>query len=324
MILATCNNASLNVVLGLLRSDAALVMLSGQIADGSTTIFAEESDVSIFMIDRYGSFKLWHGAGSVVVAVSFSSIFCGCLPCKIVGYYSSTIRTISYSFFAAIFNVGWATTQVANLSMYAVAFVVFNVNTKVSIIDVENQYRWIAYASIFIGCCFVGVFHLGTAEPRLKREAHEKGYVRISWTYWFSKLLYYQVALVYLLTRLVINVSQSFLAFYVINDLQMAQSSKALVPVIIYICSFIISILLQVALKPKFIEVQRSKIFYSTGGLLWIISGTGILFLPSSMKAFMYVLWGCKCLDNGKRQGKYIRPIFQFDSHALGHKLLHT
>ncbi|KAL8520503.1 hypothetical protein ACS0TY_011139 [Phlomoides rotata] len=213
-------------------SDAALVMLSGQIADGSTTIFAGE--------------------------------------------------------------------LVANLSMYAVAFVVFNVNTKVSIIDVENQYRWIAYASIFIGCCFVGVFHLGTADPSLKREAHEKGYARISWTYWFSKLLYYQVALVYLLTRLVTKVSQSFLAFYVINDLQMAQFSKALVPVVIYICSFIISILLQVALKPKFIEVQRSKIFYSAGGLLWIISGTGILFLPSSIKAFMYVLWGCKCLDNGK------------------------
>ncbi|KAL8495871.1 hypothetical protein ACS0TY_019841 [Phlomoides rotata] len=295
--------------IGLPPSDAALVMLSGQIADGFTTIFAGE------LIDRYGSFKLWHGAGSVVVAVSFSSVFGGCLPCKIVGSYSSTIRTISYSLFAAIFNVGWAATQVshmsmvncitlnstsrvvmascrnaftmvANLSLYVVAFVVFNVNTKVSIIDVENQYRWIAYASIFIGCCFVGVFHLGTAEPRLKREAHEKGYARISWTYWFSKLLYYQVALVYLLTRLVTNVSQSFLAFYVINDLQMAQSSKALVPAVIYICSFIISILLQEIAWTS----QRSKIFYSAGGLLWIISGTGILFLPSSMKAFMYVL----------------------------------
>ena len=29
-----------------------------------------------------------------------------------------------------------------------------------------EQYRWIAYISIAIGCCFVGVFHLGTQEPR--------------------------------------------------------------------------------------------------------------------------------------------------------------
>lgn len=43
---------------------------------------------------------------------------------------------------------------------------------------------------------------------RLKTEAHEKGYARISWTYWFRKLLYHQVALVYVLTRLVTNVSQ--------------------------------------------------------------------------------------------------------------------
>ncbi|KAI3444920.1 hypothetical protein Pfo_001585 [Paulownia fortunei] len=295
--------------IGLPPRDAAVVMLSGQIADGFTTIFAGE------LIDRYGRFKLWHGAGSLLVAVSFSSVFGGCLPCKIMGSNSSSMQTIGYSFFAAIFNVGWAATQVshmsmvncitlnstsrvvlascrnaftmvANLSLYAVAFVVFNINTRGSVIDVENQYRWIAYSSIFIGCCFVGLFHLGTEEPRLKREARETGHARISWTYWFNKLLYYQVALVYVLTRLVTNVSQAFLAFYVINDLQMTQSSKALVPAVIYICSFIVSILLQEITWNS----QRLKAFYSAGGLLWIISGAGILFLPSSMKAFMYIL----------------------------------
>ncbi|KAL3622391.1 hypothetical protein CASFOL_033802 [Castilleja foliolosa] len=254
--------------IGLPPRDAAIVMLSGQIADGFTTVFAGE------LIDRYGRFKAWQAAGSLLVAVSFSSVFGGCLPCKIVGSNSLSMQTISYSFFAAIFNIGWAATQVshmsmvncitlnstsrvvlascrnaftmvANLSLYAVAFVVFQINSSVSVIDVKNQYRWIAYSSIFIGCCFVGVFHLGTAEPRLKREAHEKGHARISWSYWFNKLLYYQVALVYVLTRLVTNVSQAFLAFYVINDLKMSQSSKALVPAVIYICSFIVSILLQ-------------------------------------------------------------------------------
>ncbi|CAA0808321.1 Major facilitator superfamily protein [Striga hermonthica] len=295
--------------IGLPPRDAAVVMLSGQIADGFTTIFAGE------LIDRYGHFKVWHAAGSVLVAVSFSSVFGGCLSCKIVGSNSSSMQTIGYSFFAAIFNVGWAATQVshmsmvncitlnstsrvvlascrnafamiANLSLYAVAFVVFQINSSGSVIDVENQYRWIAYSSIFIGCCFVGVFHLGTAEPRLKREAREKGHARISWTYWFKKLLYYQVALVYVLTRLITNVSQAFLAFYVINDLQMAQSSKAVVPAVIYICSFVVSILLQEITW----DGWRLKAFYSTGGLLWIVSGSVILFLPSSMNAFMYIL----------------------------------
>ncbi|KAL6493904.1 hypothetical protein OROGR_031813 [Orobanche gracilis] len=212
--------------IGLPPRDAAVVMLSGQIADGFTTIFA----------------------GELFSHMSMS--------------------------------------PVANLSLYAVAFVIFQINSSGSVIDVEIQYRWIAYSSILIGCCFVGVFHLGTAEPRLKREAHEKGHARISWTYWFNKLLYYQVALVYVLTRLITNVSQAFLAFYVINDLQMNQSSKALVPAVIYICSFIVSVLLQ--------EITwngwRLKAFYSVGGLLWIISGGVILFLPSSMRPFMYIL----------------------------------
>ncbi|GFQ07767.1 major facilitator superfamily domain-containing protein 12 [Phtheirospermum japonicum] len=285
--------------IGLPPRDAAIVMLSGQIADGFTTVFAGE------LIDRYGRFKAWHAAGSLLVAVSFSSVFGGCLPCKIVGSNSFSMQTISYSFFAAIFNVGWAATQVngqlhysefdeqsrvsklsecvANLSLYAVAFVVFQINSSMSVIDVENQYRWIAYSSIFIGCCFVSIFHLGTAEPR---EAREKGHARISWNYWFNKLLYYQVALVYVLTRLVTNVSQAFLAFYVINDLQMSQSSKALVPAVIYICSFIVSILLQEITWSGW----RLKAFYSAGGLLWMLSGSAILFLPSSMKAFMYIL----------------------------------
>ncbi|KAK6804163.1 hypothetical protein RDI58_001947 [Solanum bulbocastanum] len=335
--------------IGLSPSDAAVVMLSGQVADGLTTIFAGE------LIDRFGHFKVWHIAGSVLVAVSFSSVFGGCLPCKLIGSDSAMLQTIGYSVFAAIFNVGWAATQVshiageysllldfyhdtnayplfcelgkmsvslfmvssqiavpsmvncitlnstsrvvlascrnaftmvANLSLYAVAFVVFNIVGAGTPAAVENQYRWIAYISIFIGSCFVVVFAIGTREPRLKLEAHVKGYVRISWMYWFKKILYHQVALVYVLTRLVTNVSQAFLAFYVINDLQMSLSSKALVPAIIFVCSFVVSILLQ---EIKWTS-QRLKGFYTAGGLLWVLCGIGILLLPRNMKAYMYIL----------------------------------
>ncbi|KAG5538964.1 hypothetical protein RHGRI_019496 [Rhododendron griersonianum] len=311
--------------IGLSPRDAAAVMLSGQIADGFTTIFAGE------LIDRFGHFKIWHGAGSALVAVSFSSVFGGCIPCKILGSNSSTLRTIGYSTFAAIFNVGWAATQVshmsmvncitlnstsrvvlascrnaftmvANLSLYGVAFVVFNVKTSNTVVDVENQ-------DLHFLC-------------RLKQGVQGKRFARISWAYWFKKVLYYQVALVYVLTRLVTNVSQvcmlfrnqysigvhfifknnlslgisvdtadlfkrqAFLAFYVINDLQMAQSSKAVVPAIIYISSFIVSVLLQ-----EFTWTgKRLKLFYSAGGILWIFCGSGFLFLPRNIHAAMYFL----------------------------------
>eukprot|EP00262_Sarcandra_glabra_P014041 TRINITY_DN4014_c0_g1_i1.p1 TRINITY_DN4014_c0_g1~~TRINITY_DN4014_c0_g1_i1.p1 ORF type:complete len:460 (+),score=57.93 TRINITY_DN4014_c0_g1_i1:144-1523(+) len=295
--------------IGLTPRDAATVMLSGQIADGFTTIFAAE------LIDRFGHFKIWHAGGSILVAISFSSVFGGCVPCKIFGNNSPILQTVGYSIFAAIFNVGWAATQVshmsmvncitlnptsrvvltscrnaftmvANLSLYAVALIVFSVHIDRTSDDIENQYRWIAYFSIFIGCCFVGIFLIGTKEPRLKQQLQSESRKRISWAHWFKKILYYQVALVYMLTRLVTNISQALLAFYVINDLQMAQSSKALVPAIIYICSFVVSVILQ--------EInwtgRRLKSFYTAGACLWIFSGAGILILPSKMNSFMYLL----------------------------------
>ncbi|XP_077210353.1 uncharacterized protein LOC143845835 [Tasmannia lanceolata] len=295
--------------IGLTSRDAATVMLSGQVADGFTTIFAGE------LIDRFGHFKMWHFGGSILVAISFSSVFGGCLPCKIFGNNSSALQTIGYSTFAAIFNMGWAATQVshmsmvncitlnqtsrvalascrnaftmvANLSLYAVALGVFSVYSAKTPVDIENQYRWIAYCSIFIGCCFVGIFLIGTKEPRLKQQIQSKSYGRISWAYWFKKVLYYQVALVYVLTRLITNVSQAFLAFYIINDLQMAQSSKAVVPAVIYICSFVVSVLLQ---EIKWTG-KRLKGFFTAGATLWIFSGAGILILPSNMHGFIYLL----------------------------------
>lgn len=295
--------------IGLSPRDAAIVMVSGQVADGFTTIFAGE------LIDRFGHFKVWHGAGSILVAISFSSVFGGCLPCKIFASSSSTLRTVGYSTFAAIFNVGWAATQVshmsmvncitlnstsrvvlnscrnafsmvANLTLYGVALIVFAVFKATTNADVENQYRWIAYSSIIFGCCFVGIFHLGTKEPRSRIGAQGVLHARIAWTYWFKRVLYYQVALVYLLTRLIVNVSQAYLAFYVINELRMAQSAKALVPAIIYISSFIVSVILQEIAWTG----QRLKAYYCAGGILWIFCGAAILILPRSMSAFMYFI----------------------------------
>ncbi|KAJ8899185.1 hypothetical protein K2173_012361 [Erythroxylum novogranatense] len=295
--------------IGLSPRDAATVMLSGQVADGFATIFAGE------LIDRFGYFKMWHGAGSLLVAVSFSSVFGDCFPCKLLANHSTTVKTVSYSVSAAIFNVGWAATQVshmsmvncislnstsrvvmtscrnaftmvANLSLYVIALTVFNVSNASTNADIENQYRWIAYLSIIIGGCFVGIFHLGTKEPRLKRSGYGDSFARISWNYWFKKSLYYQVGLVYMLTRLVQNVSQAYLASYVIIDLRMAQSAKALVPAIIYISSFIISVIMQ--------EISWTghhlKAYYSAGGILWVCCGAGILLIPRSLSGFMYIM----------------------------------
>lgn len=295
--------------IGLSPRDAAIVMLSGQVADAFTTIFAGE------LIDRFGHFKIWHAGGSILVAISFSSVFGGCLPCKLSGTNSATLQTIGYGTFAAIFNVGWAATQVshmsvvnyitlnptsrvalascrnaftmvANLGLYAVAFVVFSMYGTNSSVSVKEQYRWIAYFSIFVGCCFVIIFLAGTKEPELKKQTRLRRITRVAWRHWFKKVLYYQVAAVYMLTRLVTNVSQALLAFYVMDDLQMNHSSKAVVPAIIFISSFITSVILQ---ESRW-NGPRLKAFFIAGAIIWIISGGGMFVLPSNLHNLMYII----------------------------------
>ncbi|CAN6440335.1 unnamed protein product [Victoria cruziana] len=258
--------------IGFAPRDAAMVMLSGQVADGLTTIFVGE------LIDRYGHFKLWHAGGSILVAVSFSLVFGGCHPCSTLGQNLSALRTILYSTFAAIFNVGWAATQishmsmvicitlnatsrvvlsscrnaftmVANLSLYGIAFLVVNTNTMITPTDVEKQYSWIAYLSIFVGCCFVAIFLVGAREPRLKHESKIKKIGKIGWKYWLSKVLYHQVAVVYVLTRLVTNVSQEF-----------------------------------------HWNGHRLKWFFTLGALLWTLAGVAFFFLPKRMHYVMFLL----------------------------------
>ncbi|KFK35213.1 hypothetical protein AALP_AA5G255200 [Arabis alpina] len=282
--------------IGLDPRDAAIIMLSGQVADGFATIFVGE------LIDRFGHFKIWHAAGSALVALSFSSVFGGCLACSILHNDSLGLETFSYSMFAIIFNIGWAATQVshmamvnyisfnstsrvaltscrnafsmvANLGLYAIALVVFGVIKAGSKEDTEIQYRWIAYSSITIGCCFVVIFLMGTKEPSLTIDLRETSRARIPWAYWFRKLLYYQVAMVYLLTRLVLNVSQAYLAFFVIDDLQMDQSAKALVPAIIYICSFVVSVMLQVTS----ISMQSVLVGAKVGGCAFVCGSLSFL-----------------------------------------------
>ncbi|XP_015055223.1 major facilitator superfamily domain-containing protein 12-like isoform X1 [Solanum pennellii] len=294
--------------IGLSPSNAATVTLTGQFADAFTTIIAGE------LIDRFGNFKIWHGMGCLLVAVSFTSLFGGCLPCKILGSDSPVVQTTGYCISAVVFCSGWSCTQISHLSMvngvtlnptsrvacvscrnaftmiaslilYVIAFFVFKKQTSSSQVDIKNQYQSMAYISIFIGAVFVIIFQLGTKEPSLKQESNGKR-ATASWTYWLKKVLYYQVLSIYVSTRVVTNVSQTFLAVYVMNDLRMSPSSKALIPAIIYLSSFVASVLLQ---ELKW-SGERLKAFFSAGGLLWLFCGAAVIFLPINMHAFIYVL----------------------------------
>ncbi|KAL3695272.1 hypothetical protein R1sor_009348 [Riccia sorocarpa] len=305
--------------IGLTPQGAATVMLSGQVADAIGTILVGQ------LIDKFGHFKYWHAGGSILVAVSFSSVFGGCIPCKLFGTESPSALTIGYSTFAAIFNLGWAATQVshmslvncitsnatsrvslnscrnafsmvANLCLYAIAYVIFWIFPGTSVEGVHTQFRWIAWISIFSGCCFILIFLFGVKEPRLyhHHSPSKSTFSRTSMATWFKKLLYYEVAAVYTLTRLTTNVSQALLSFYLINDLMMGESSKAVVPALIYVCSFLTSLVLQ---ELHWTD-HRLKGGYAIGACLWIFAGAVLYLLPVQLRGTIYGLAGIIGLGN--------------------------
>eukprot|EP00850_Spirogloea_muscicola_P005327 SM000024S07789 [mRNA] locus=s24:576091:586404:+ [translate_table: standard] len=301
--------------IGLAPRQAAAVLMAGQMADGVATLIIGR------LIDSFGHFKLWHASGSLLVGLSFSSVFGGCLPCSIFMSTSALVRTVSYSASAAIFNIGWAATQVshmslvnwitanpssrvalnscrnaftmsANLGLYGIAFLAFRLLPG----DTAWQFRWIALSAIALGSLFLIAFYTGIEEPRTAHLHASEGQ-RMCWTAWFKNVLYYQVALIYTLTRLTTNISQAILPFFLIDDLKMAKSTKAVasaillkaaysripssgrfmaaresvlipIPAAVYLCSFLASVTLQ----ELHWTGRRLKMAFCLGSVLWALS----------------------------------------------------
>ncbi len=62
---------------------------------------------------------------------------------------------------------------------------------------------------------------------------------------WFLEPQFYLIASVYLATRLFINISVSFISLYMQHTLKMESIYVALIPLVMYVTGFIISILLK-------------------------------------------------------------------------------
>ncbi|WMV49770.1 hypothetical protein MTR67_043155 [Solanum verrucosum] len=168
--------------IGLSPSNAATVTLTGQFADAFTTIIAVNCEhltlqpfyfPFMLQIDRFGHFKIWHGMGCLLVALSFTSLFGGCLPCKILGSDSPVVQTAGYCISAvdglalryhtcnllslststsmvngvtlnptsrvACVSCRNAFTMIASLILYVIPFFVFNKETSSSQVDIKNQ-----------------------------------------------------------------------------------------------------------------------------------------------------------------------------------------
>ncbi|XP_074506796.1 major facilitator superfamily domain-containing protein 12-like [Sebastes fasciatus] len=319
-------------VLGFGNTYAGVLLLVGQIADGvCTPLIGYESDRTPGC-GNYGKRKTWHLVGTLSVMLSFAFIFNQCLHCdSLTPQWASLIYFIP---FIVVFQFGWAATQIshlslipelvtcehakveltayryaftviANITVYAVAFLLFHVQAGEDD-DVLGPadipvFRNLALIVLGIGALFSLFFHLGIKERRpgaegeaggeegrkrtgeaggeegRKRmeEEEEEGELRpllprnktssslLQWKCWLQQPSFYQVALLYMSTRLIVNLSQTYISMYLINTLSLPKKFIATIPLVMYVSGFLSSFIM----KPVTKLIGKS-ITYSVGLLL--------------------------------------------------------
>ncbi|XP_028284264.1 major facilitator superfamily domain-containing protein 12-like [Parambassis ranga] len=291
-------------VLGFENTNAGVLLLVGQIADGiCTPLIGYESDRTPGC-GNYGKRKTWHLVGSLSVVLSFAFIFNQCLGCNVL-----TPQWVSLTYFVPfiiIFQFGWAATQIshlslipelvscehakveltayryaftviANITVYAVAYLLFHVQGGDDDDPVDDAlgpadipvFRNLALIVLGIGALFTITFHVGTTERKrpgavengrrewTAEEEEEEGERRsllprsasssafLQWRCWLRQPSFYQVALLYMSTRLIVNLSQTYISMYLINTLQLPKKFIATIPLVMYLSGFLSSFIMK-------------------------------------------------------------------------------
>ena len=154
-------------------------------------------------------------------------------------------------------SVRYANTVLSNCSVFIAMWVILHGQTNIDYDDYDQSttYQILSFVVLgFGGICSV-LFLIGTPESLTPIETSSKNksgssttsnvislntgtYVRpeiMTWRDWLSMRSFYQVMIVYSLTRLATNVAQVYLSFFVTATLKMDQTAIALVPLLLYI-----------------------------------------------------------------------------------------
>lgn len=260
-------------MLGFKSGEAGILLLVGQVADALATPFIgyhSDKDQQ-WWIYRFGKRKVWYFVGTICVLVTFPFIFSPCIRCR-----TASIRNqmIYYSVFIVIFQFGWAAVQIAHMSL--IPEITSNAQQRTKLAAARNgatvvssvlvylvtwgvlqtsggsdskidaaAFQHIVWAVMAFGIVCSVLFYIMVKEPLASKAGHEEtsnSISPISFKTIFLDPNLYLVGLVYMASRLFINLTQVFISLYLSESLDMAASSLALVPLAMYIASFVASI----------------------------------------------------------------------------------
>jgi Na+/melibiose symporter-like transporter len=258
---------------------AGIILLIGQIADGLSTTFVgffSDSGDDFWLCLRMGRRKSWHLIGTLCVLGSFPFIFVPCVGCSMS---HEAAQLVYYASFVIMFQFGWASVQISHLSMipeiastqtertgltairyamtvssnilvYMVAWGFLNQKGRDDMIGPADQdsFRNIMLVCIGVGALTSGLFHaiIGCDQPTgsdALSSVDERAAIveRISVLEWLKEPQLYQVGLVYMSTRLFVNLSQAYIPLYLQITLQLPATYVATVPLTMFVSGFVTS-----------------------------------------------------------------------------------
>ncbi|XP_013177457.1 PREDICTED: uncharacterized symporter sll1374-like [Papilio xuthus] len=263
-----------HLVLEFTSTQAGNLMLIGQVVDALATPFVgyHSDHTDNYLSAKYGKRKLWHLFGTVCVLSSFPFIFMDCIGCSMAHKWA---QMYYFASFILIFQIGWAAVQISHLSLipelaedphvrthltairfgftvfsnlfvYIITWIVLHMTGECDKEQVGPRDAWkfrhIVYIVLGVGTVASVLFHTFVSEGRGLRQQqplidyNDNNRVHFSI---FRKGILYQVAGIYMSTRLVVNISQVFIPLYLHKTLGLAARSLAVIPLAMYLGSLL-------------------------------------------------------------------------------------
>ncbi|KAM9174213.1 major facilitator superfamily domain-containing protein 12 isoform 1-T1 [Mergus octosetaceus] len=196
----------------------------------------------------------------------------------------------------------YAFTVMANITVYGLAWLLLNLQVDqpertehLGIQDVP-VFRNLSLIVVGLGAVFSLIFHLGTKEkpyplgslpqpestPLLQKEPTRCLRPLLAWKDWLLEPAFYQVAVLYMATRLIVNLSQTYIAMYLTNSLLLPKKYIATIPLVLYVSGFLSSFLM----KPVNKWIGRNLTYFV--GILVILAFASWVTLTRTMGVEIY------------------------------------
>uniref|UniRef100_UPI0037E98D57 major facilitator superfamily domain containing 12b n=1 Tax=Semicossyphus pulcher TaxID=241346 RepID=UPI0037E98D57 len=159
----------------------------------------------------------------------------------------------------------YAFTVVANITVFTVAWLLFKfqaqhnldpaITDNVGPVDIP-LFRTLALIMLGTGALFSLIFHVGTKEESLASERENlltsntpsqdpTPRPAFQWKSWLKEPSFYQMAFLYMCTRLIVNLSQTYISVFITASLMLPKDFIAIIPLVMYLSGFVCSLVMK-------------------------------------------------------------------------------